>query len=59
MTSFRRIDRRRVATVLFVTVGMGSSIALEAFAASIIGGFGDVSGAPRAATRFLVSSAMS
>jgi branched-chain amino acid transport system permease protein len=34
-----------VAPVLFVTVGMGSSIALKAFAASIIGGFGDVTGA--------------
>jgi branched-chain amino acid transport system permease protein len=34
-----------VAPILFVSVGMGSSIALKAFAASIIGGFGDVSGA--------------
>jgi branched-chain amino acid transport system permease protein len=34
-----------VGPVLFVTVGMGSSIALKAFAASIIGGFGDVKGA--------------
>src|SRR6516164_6366156 len=34
-----------VAPVLFVTVGMGSTIALKAFAASIIGGFGDVTGA--------------
>jgi branched-chain amino acid transport system permease protein len=34
-----------VAPVLFVTVGMGSSIALKAFAASIIGGFGSVMGA--------------
>ena len=34
-----------VAPVLFVTVGMGSSIALKAFAACIIGGFGDVTGA--------------
>jgi branched-chain amino acid transport system permease protein len=34
-----------VAPVLFVSVGMGSSIALKAFAASIIGGFGDVTGA--------------
>jgi len=33
------------APVLFVTVGMGSTIALKAFAASIIGGFGDVKGA--------------
>ena len=30
---------------MFVTVGMGSTIALKAFAASIIGGFGDVKGA--------------
>ncbi len=34
-----------VAPVLFVSVGMGSPIALKAFAASIIGGFGDVTGA--------------
>jgi len=34
-----------VAPILFVSVGMGSSIALKAFAASIIGGFGDVIGA--------------
>jgi branched-chain amino acid transport system permease protein len=34
-----------VAPVLFVTVGMGSTIALKAFAASIIGGFGDIKGA--------------
>jgi len=34
-----------VAPILFVSVGMGSSIALKAFAATIIGGFGDVSGA--------------
>ncbi|HYM04139.1 MAG TPA: branched-chain amino acid ABC transporter permease [Stellaceae bacterium] len=34
-----------VAPVLFVSVTMGSSIALKAFAASIIGGFGDVTGA--------------
>jgi len=34
-----------VAPILFVTVGMGSSIALKAFAASIIGGFGNVTGA--------------
>jgi branched-chain amino acid transport system permease protein len=34
-----------VAPILFVSVGMGSSIALKAFAASIIGGFGDVKGA--------------
>ncbi|HEY6336842.1 MAG TPA: branched-chain amino acid ABC transporter permease [Alphaproteobacteria bacterium] len=34
-----------VAPILFVSVGMGSSIALKAFAASIIGGFGNVTGA--------------
>jgi branched-chain amino acid transport system permease protein len=34
-----------VAPILFVSVNMGSSIALKAFAASIIGGFGDVTGA--------------
>lgn len=34
-----------VAPILFVSVGMGSTIALKAFAASIIGGFGDVRGA--------------
>ena len=34
-----------VAPILFVSVSMGSSIALKAFAASIIGGFGDVTGA--------------
>jgi branched-chain amino acid transport system permease protein len=34
-----------VAPILFVSVGMGSTIALKAFAASIIGGFGDVTGA--------------
>jgi branched-chain amino acid transport system permease protein len=34
-----------VGPILFVSVGMGSSIALKAFAASIIGGFGDVNGA--------------
>ena len=34
-----------VAPILFVSVSMGSSIALKAFAASIIGGFGDVAGA--------------
>jgi branched-chain amino acid transport system permease protein len=34
-----------VAPILFVSIGMGSSIALKAFAASIIGGFGDVIGA--------------
>jgi branched-chain amino acid transport system permease protein len=34
-----------VAPVLFVSIQMGSSIALKAFAATIIGGFGDVAGA--------------
>jgi branched-chain amino acid transport system permease protein len=34
-----------VAPILFVSVGMGSSIALKAFAASIVGGFGSVTGA--------------
>jgi len=34
-----------VGPILFVSVGMGSSIALKAFAASIIGGFGEVTGA--------------
>src|ERR1035437_2117490 len=34
-----------VALMLIVSVGMASSIALKAFAASIIGGFGDVTGA--------------
>ena len=34
-----------VAPVLFVSIGMGSTIALKAFAATIIGGFGDVAGA--------------
>ena len=34
-----------VAPILFVSVSMGSSIALKAFAASIVGGFGDVTGA--------------
>jgi branched-chain amino acid transport system permease protein len=34
-----------VGPIVFVTVGLGSSIALKAFAASIIGGFGDVTGA--------------
>jgi branched-chain amino acid transport system permease protein len=34
-----------VAPLLSATVGMGSTIALKAFAASIIGGFGDVKGA--------------
>src|ERR1700709_2508139 len=31
-----------VAPVLFVSIQMGSTIALKAFAATIIGGFGDV-----------------
>ena len=34
-----------VAPVLFVSIGMGSIIALKAFAATIIGGFGDITGA--------------
>jgi branched-chain amino acid transport system permease protein len=34
-----------VAPILFVSVGMGSSVALKAFAASIVGGFGDITGA--------------
>jgi branched-chain amino acid transport system permease protein len=34
-----------VAPILFFSVGIGSSIALKAFAASIVGGFGDVTGA--------------
>lgn len=34
-----------VAPIIFVSVGMGSLIALKAFAASIIGGFGNVTGA--------------
>lgn len=34
-----------VAPVLFVTASMGSNLALKAFAATIIGGFGDVTGA--------------
>ena len=34
-----------VAPIIFVSVGMGSAVALKAFAASIIGGFGDVKGA--------------
>jgi branched-chain amino acid transport system permease protein len=34
-----------VAPILSATVAMGSTIALKAFAASIIGGFGDVKGA--------------
>ena len=31
--------------MLFVSIQMGSTIALKAFAATIIGGFGDVAGA--------------
>ncbi|HEY1475824.1 MAG TPA: branched-chain amino acid ABC transporter permease [Pseudolabrys sp.] len=34
-----------VAPIIFVSVGMGAVIALKAFAATIIGGFGDVKGA--------------
>jgi branched-chain amino acid transport system permease protein len=34
-----------VGPILFVSIGMGSIIALKAFAATIIGGFGDVTGA--------------
>jgi branched-chain amino acid transport system permease protein len=34
-----------VAPVLFVSIQMGATIALKAFAATIIGGFGDVAGA--------------
>jgi branched-chain amino acid transport system permease protein len=34
-----------IAPIIFVSVGMGSAIALKAFAASIVGGFGDVRGA--------------
>ncbi|MHC2257698.1 branched-chain amino acid transport system permease protein [Bradyrhizobium embrapense] len=34
-----------LAPVLFVSIQMGSTIALKAFAATIIGGFGDVAGA--------------
>jgi branched-chain amino acid transport system permease protein len=34
-----------VAPVLFVSIQMGPTIALKAFAATIIGGFGDVAGA--------------
>jgi len=34
-----------VSPVLFVSIGMGSIIALKAFSATIIGGFGDVTGA--------------
>lgn len=34
-----------VSPILFVSIGLGSTIALKAFAATIIGGFGDVAGA--------------
>jgi branched-chain amino acid transport system permease protein len=34
-----------VGPILFVSIGMGSIIALKAFSATIIGGFGDVTGA--------------
>jgi branched-chain amino acid transport system permease protein len=34
-----------VAPILFVSIQMGSTIALKAFAATIVGGFGDVKGA--------------
>jgi branched-chain amino acid transport system permease protein len=34
-----------VAPVLFVSIQMGATVALKAFAATIIGGFGDVAGA--------------
>src|SRR5438132_959098 len=34
-----------VGPVLFVSIGMGSIIALKAFSATIIGGFGDIKGA--------------
>jgi branched-chain amino acid transport system permease protein len=34
-----------VAPILFVSIGMGSIIALKAFAATIVGGFGDIKGA--------------
>lgn len=34
-----------VGPILFVSIGMGSIIALKAFAATIVGGFGDVKGA--------------
>jgi branched-chain amino acid transport system permease protein len=34
-----------VAPVMFVSIGMGSVIALKAFSATIIGGFGDIKGA--------------
>ncbi|NEX64737.1 branched-chain amino acid ABC transporter permease [Noviherbaspirillum galbum] len=34
-----------VGPILFVSIGMGSTIALKAFSATVIGGFGDVTGA--------------
>ncbi len=34
-----------IGPVLFVSIGMGSIIALKAFSATVIGGFGDVTGA--------------
>jgi branched-chain amino acid transport system permease protein len=34
-----------VSPILFVSIGMGSTIALKAFSATVIGGFGDVKGA--------------
>ena len=34
-----------VSPILFVSIGLGSIIALKAFAATIIGGFGDIAGA--------------
>jgi branched-chain amino acid transport system permease protein len=34
-----------ISPILFVSIGMGSIIALKAFAAAIIGGFGDITGA--------------
>ena len=34
-----------VSPILFVSIGLGSAIALKAFAATIIGGFGDIAGA--------------
>lgn len=34
-----------VGPILFVSIGMGATIALKAFSATVIGGFGDVTGA--------------
>jgi branched-chain amino acid transport system permease protein len=34
-----------VGPILFVSIGMGSTVALKAFSATVIGGFGDVTGA--------------